>query len=119
MMKLHVFRQRKDPPRSPHFNGLWEAGVTSFKNHYCRGVGSQLFTYEELETYTTEIEAILNSRLLTPLSEDPNDLRALAPAHLLIRDTFTTLPNKHQYITQYFWKRWSKEYLNQLNVRSK
>lgn len=66
------------------------------------------------------------------ISIDPNDLRALTPAHFLIGDTFTNLPEldltelpvnrlynwEHiQYVKQHFWKRWSKEYLNKLNVR--
>ena len=122
------------PPNSPHFGGLWEAAVKSFKNHYYRTIGDKLFTYEELLTYTTEIEAILNSRPITPISEDPNDLRALTPAHFLIGDTFTNIPEvnvmnvpvnrlstwRHiQYIKQHFWSRWYKEYLNQLITRSK
>ncbi|XP_051171031.1 uncharacterized protein LOC127287922 [Leptopilina boulardi] len=122
------------PPNSPHFGGLWEAGVKSFKGHFYKTVDDKLFTYEELITYSSEIEAVLNSRPITPLSEDPNDLRALTPAHFLIGDTFTNLPELNltdlpvnrlsnwehiQYVKQHFWKRWSKEYLNQLNVRSK
>lgn len=108
--------------------------MKSFKHHYYRVVGSKLFSYEDLETYTTEIEAIPNSPTITPLSEGPNDLRALTPAHFLIEDTFTTLPNRNitdvpvgrlskpeciQYIKQYFLKRCSKEYLRQVDVRSK
>ncbi|XP_043471057.1 uncharacterized protein LOC122504184 [Leptopilina heterotoma] len=122
------------PPRSPHFGGLWEAAVKSFKSHFKKTVGDALFTYEELLTYTTEIEAILNSRPITPLSDDPNDLQALTPAHFLIGDIFTNLPDLNlrdtptnrlsswqhiQYVRQHFWRRWSKEYLNQLTVRSK
>ena len=72
------------PPRSPHFGGLWDAAVKSFKSNYYRVVGEKLFTYEELNTYTCGIEAILNSRPITPISQDPNDLRALTPAHFLI-----------------------------------
>lgn len=82
------------PPRSPHFGGLWEAAVKSFKHHFYRTVGDTLFTFEKLSTYVTEIEAILNSRPITPLSSDLNDLNALSPAHFLIGDFFATLPDQ-------------------------
>lgn len=122
------------PPRSPHFGGLWEAAVKSFKRLFSHTIGDTLFTYEELYTYTTEIEAILNSRPITPISSDPNDLNALCPSHFLIGDSLMSVPEQDitdtkvnrlstwqhiQYVKQHFWKRWSKEYLNNLNVRSK
>ncbi|XP_076383571.1 uncharacterized protein LOC143260874 [Megalopta genalis] len=122
------------PPRSPHFGGLWEAAVKSFKHHLIRTVGDTLLTYEQLNTYVVQIEAILNSRPLTPLSSDPNDLQSLTPAHFLIGESLTSLPEhdfttiatnrlslwQHiQRIKQHFWTRWHKEYLNELSIRSK
>lgn len=122
------------PPRSPHMGGLWEAAVKSFKRHLLRSVNPSLFTYEEFVTLTTKIEAILNSRPLTPLSTDPNDLRALTPGDFLIGRPLTSIPDpsllhlnenrlsnfQHiQYLKQQFWIRWSNEYLQELNVRSK
>ncbi|CAK9834538.1 hypothetical protein ANTRET_LOCUS11054 [Anthophora retusa] len=122
------------PPRSPHFGGLWEAAVKTFKHHMLRTIGDTLFTYEVFNTYIIEIEAILNSRPLTPLSSDPNDLSVLTPAHFLIGESLTNIPERDvsntatnrlsvwehiQKIKQNFWRRWYKEYLNELNVRSK
>lgn len=93
-----------------------------------------MFTYEELYTYVTEIEAILNSRPMTPLPSDPNDLNALCPSHFIVGDLLIGLPESDltntklnrlsswqhiPLIRQHFWKRWSKEYLNELNVRTK
>jgi hypothetical protein len=80
------------PPRSSHFGDLWEAAVKSFIYHYYRVVGEKQFTFEELNTCTIEIEAILNSRPITLISEEPNDLRALSPAHFLIGESLTSLP---------------------------
>ncbi|XP_076660838.1 uncharacterized protein LOC143364295, partial [Halictus rubicundus] len=122
------------PTLSPHFGGLWEAAVKSFKHHLRRVVGDQLFTYEQFATFVTEIEGILNSRPLTPLSSDPNDPAALTPAHFLIGTAITSVPEadftaspsnrlsnwQHiQKVKQDFWARWTKEYIHQLQTRTK
>lgn len=33
------------PPRAPHFSGLWEAAVKSFKYHFTRTVGTAILTF--------------------------------------------------------------------------
>ncbi|XP_043477349.1 uncharacterized protein LOC122508206 [Leptopilina heterotoma] len=122
------------PPRTPHFGGIWEAAVKSVKHHAHRVLRDTLFSYESLNTFLTEIESILNSRPLTPMSSDPNDLDALTPGHFLIGTSFADLPSldysatkvnvltswQHlQKLRQDLWKRWYVEYLSELNVRSK
>ena len=89
---MEKFKWKFIPPRSPHFGDLWEAMVKSFKHHLLRIVGNTLLTFEQLETVVVEIEAILNSRPLSPLSSDPNDLSPLASAHFLIGGPLTTFP---------------------------
>ncbi|GFU85239.1 integrase catalytic domain-containing protein [Trichonephila clavipes] len=54
------------PPKSPHFGGLWEAGIKSVKHHLKRAIGNLHFTFEEFETIMIQVEGILNSRPLTP-----------------------------------------------------
>ncbi|XP_046480969.1 uncharacterized protein [Neodiprion pinetum] len=120
-----------NPPYSPHFGGIWEAIVESFKRHFLRVVGTETLTFEQLTTLATEIEAILNSHLLTPLSSDINDLLPLTPAHFLIGDTMTSSPQQDfsdippnrlsiwqniRRMRQSFWDRWHKEYLSELNA---
>nr|XP_012218938.1 PREDICTED: uncharacterized protein LOC105670157 [Linepithema humile] len=122
------------PPLAPHFGGLWESSVKLFKHHLKRVIGDSLFTFEELNTFTTEVEGILNSRPITAISSDPNDMLVLSPAHFLIGKPITTLPevdmssvpdnrlSNWQHISkvrQDFWKRWNLEYLNELQVRNK
>ncbi|GFU89956.1 integrase catalytic domain-containing protein [Trichonephila clavipes] len=79
------------PPRAPNFGGLWEAGVKSFKFHFKREAGNSRFTYEEFLTIMTQIEGILNSRPLTPLSTYIDDLSVLTPAHFLIGRPITSI----------------------------
>ncbi|XP_017792100.1 PREDICTED: uncharacterized protein LOC108574093 [Habropoda laboriosa] len=122
------------PALSPHFGGLWEAAVKSFKHHVKRVVGEELFTFEQFNTFVIEVEAILNSRPLSPLSSDPNDLTAVTPGHFLIGGSLTSVPEtdfrktpanrlsnwQHiQEVKRDFWSRWYKEYIHHLNVRQK
>ncbi|GFY02624.1 uncharacterized protein TNCV_3505041 [Trichonephila clavipes] len=58
------------PPRAPHMGGLWEAGIKSVKYHLRRALGRSRLTYEEFEIVIIQVEGILNSRRLTPISND-------------------------------------------------
>jgi hypothetical protein len=122
------------PPRSPHMGGLWEANIKCVKNHLKRVIGNANLTFEELYTVLTSIEAILNSRPLCPLSNDPNDLSYLTPGHFLVGEPLNapaefdlTDVNIHRLsrwqhverIRQHFWKRWSNEYLTTLQQRTR
>ncbi|XP_018398080.1 PREDICTED: uncharacterized protein LOC108776070 [Cyphomyrmex costatus] len=80
------------PLRAPHFGGLWESTVKSFKNHFYKMTTEAAMTFDEASTLVVQIEAILNSRPLTALSEDPNDVSYLFPGHFLIGDTLTSYP---------------------------
>ncbi|XP_029158464.1 uncharacterized protein LOC114942474 [Nylanderia fulva] len=80
------------PPHAPHFGGLWEAGVKSVKHHLRRIVSSHALTFEEFTTVLCKIEAILNSRPLSPLNDTPDDYEFLTPGHLLIGTAITTNP---------------------------
>ena len=62
---------------APHFGGLWEAVVNSFKKHLKVVVGEAKLTFEELSTWLTQKEAWVNSRPLTPLPE-ASDERPIA-----------------------------------------
>lgn len=122
------------PPAAPHYGGLWESAVRMFKHHFKRVVGDLLFTFEELNTFVIEIEGILNSRPITNISPDPNDLLVLTPAHYMIGRPLITLPERDMSsvpvnrlstwkhiakVRQDFWRRWHLEYLNELQIRAK
>ncbi|GFV09458.1 integrase catalytic domain-containing protein [Trichonephila clavipes] len=79
------------PERSPNFGGLWEAAVKSYKYHLKRVVNGINLTYEELLTVIVQIEGILNSRPLCPLSNNDDDFQVLTPAHFLINRSLNSL----------------------------
>jgi len=123
-----------NPPSAPHFGGFWEAGVKATKFHLRRVIGEAKLTYEEFSCVLTQIEGVLNSRPLCPLSEDPSDLSALTPGHFLVGGPINAIPEpslshlpecrlsrwqKVRQMTERFWERWSKEYLQKMQAVSK
>ena len=81
-----------------------------------------------------EVESILNGRPITKSSDDPSDLEALSPNHLLLLRSGPKLPpgcfskegsyvrrrwNQVQYLANLLWRRWIREYLPQLQERQK
>ncbi|XP_049869025.1 uncharacterized protein LOC126368869 [Pectinophora gossypiella] len=122
------------PAYAPHFGGLFEAGVKSAKFHLHRIMSNAHLTFEELCSLFSQIEAILNSRPLCPLSPSPTDLQPLTPGHFLIGRPLTALPaaqlldcntnrldryQRLEQIRQHFWRRWSSEYVSELQQRTK
>ncbi|GFX76471.1 integrase catalytic domain-containing protein [Trichonephila clavipes] len=122
------------PPKSPHFGGLWEAGVKSVKHHLKRAIGNLHFTFEEFETIMIQVEGILNSRPLTHLSSDADNFDVLTPGHFLIGRPITSIPEpnlidvnenrlsrweKITKVVQRTWKKWKSDFLNTLQARSK
>jgi hypothetical protein len=82
------------PPTAPHFGGLWEAGVKSFKFHLRRVIGSRMLSKAEFAMLLCQIEACLNSRPIAALSDDPGDLSTLTPGHFLIGRPLLSVPEK-------------------------
>lgn len=66
--------------------------VSSVKSHLYRILGNAHLVFEDLYTILVQIEAILNSRSLTPPLTDLHDLTPLTPGHLLVGRSLTALP---------------------------
>ncbi|GFX28912.1 integrase catalytic domain-containing protein [Trichonephila clavipes] len=122
------------PPASPHFGGLWEANIKSMKRILLRVAKSAIMNFEELTTLMAQIEAVLKSRPLSPLSSDPNDLNPLTPGHFLTNCAISYFPEPYtasdslsyhsrwkliQSLRDKFWNRWSTVYLTHLQTRAK
>lgn len=133
-LSLKQIQWRFIPPKSPHWGGLWESAIKSAKYHIYRIVGDTRLTFEEFSTVLAQIEAILNSRPLVKMSNDPSDLSILTPGHFLIGDSLTSFSEpditeiQHNKLSRWqlcakmqqnFWNKWSKDYLNLLQNRPK
>lgn len=104
------------------------------KFHLKRIMGNASLIYEDFQTILIQVEGILNSRPLSPLSSNPNDLTPLTPAHFLIGRPIKSIPDaelrdlqenrlsKFQFMQQriqHFWSKWSSEYINELQCRKR
>ena len=75
-----------NPPYSPHHGGNYELLICSVKEAFYHTIPTTttIYTDEELSTIFKHIEAVLNQRPLTQISEDPRDMQALCPQDFLI-----------------------------------
>ena len=122
------------PPYAPHMGGLWEAAVKSMKSHLKKVAANLSFTYEEFSTLLVRIEAVLNSRPLSPITENPNEVLPLTPGHLLRGAPITAIPEapseppikdlpflkrweRLKALQHIFAKRWKAEYICELQRR--
>ncbi|CAG7818098.1 unnamed protein product [Allacma fusca] len=80
-LDLTTIRWHFNPPRAPHQGGVWESCVKLIKHYLKRILDQDSYNWEELDTILVFTEALVNSRPLTPLTEDPEDLDVLTPAH--------------------------------------
>jgi len=122
------------PPSAPHMGGAWERLVRSVKVALGSTLNERSPKEEVLQTLFVEAEYIVNSRPLTHVSLDPDDLEALTPNHFLLGSSsgnvvpgvFTDsdlhlrkLWRQGQRLADCFWRRWIKEYLPILTRRTK
>lgn len=121
-----------NPPAGSHHGGVWERLIRMVRNVLHSVLSQQVLDDEGLQTLICEVEAILNDRPITKLSEDPMDLEALTPNHLLLLKTKPILSpglfvkedlylrrrwRQVQYMADLFWKRWTQEYLPLIQER--
>jgi len=75
-----------NPPAASHMGWIWEHMIRSVRKVLDALLKNQSPNDEGLSTLMYKVEAILNSRPLTKVPDDPNDpqLQALSPNHLLL-----------------------------------
>ena len=122
-----------NPPSAPHFGRVFEAMIKSARRALRSILRNADVTDEELHTAICGAESILNSRPITYVSANANDLTPLTPNHFLcqlggslspqaLKDQVINPRKRWQRIQQLlsqFWKRWQREFLPTLNSRRK
>lgn len=117
--------------RAPWWGGFYERLVGSTKLALKKAIGSRCLSFDELATVLSEVEAVLNSRPLTHLYDEPGEPEPLCPSFFLTGKRLTTLPSvgcrdenidislhklwtRRQLAIKAFWRIWTKEYLAEL-----
>ncbi|OXA64746.1 Pro-Pol polyprotein [Folsomia candida] len=120
-------------PAAPWWGGWWERLIRSCKDIMKRMLGRKKLNLAELETCMFEVEAVVNSRPLTYMSEEQDDLVPLTPAMFLHDITEADFPEEElldgqalrskyrdlRQLRQELKSRFVKEYLSQLVQRGK
>ncbi|GFW01838.1 putative RNA-directed DNA polymerase from transposon X-element [Trichonephila clavipes] len=75
------------------WGGWWERLVRVLKELLRRTLGNSILTIEELQTVLCDCESVINSRPLTYLSENSDDLVPLSPAMFLVENRNLDVPD--------------------------
>ncbi|KRX71583.1 Uncharacterized protein T06_8612 [Trichinella sp. T6] len=137
-LSAHRIQWKFIAERAPWMGGYLERLIRSIKNSLHKVLPKALVDEEGLSTILCDIEARINARPLTYLSEDPKDPLILTPYHFLTGTNFMDLPevnpedeewvlrattaselrnvwSYHQRLIALWWKRWKAEYIVALN----
>ncbi|XP_069122241.1 uncharacterized protein [Argopecten irradians] len=124
-------------PHSSHMGGVWERMIGMARrilDSMLLQPKNKCLTHDVLSTLMYEVAAIINSRPIAQVSSDPEHPSILTPSALLTlkvgtpHEPFGDLTLKDMYKAQWcavqvlandFWKRFSREYLDQLQIRQK
>ena len=120
------------------FGGVWERQIGTVRrvlNGMLLGIGRAQLTHELLVTLMAEVTGIVNSRPISAVPSDIHEPQLLSPAMLLTMKTRPLAPHpgnfvpqdlyarnwwrRAQYLADQFWVRRKRDYLQNLQNKSK
>ncbi|CAL8070399.1 unnamed protein product [Orchesella dallaii] len=124
----HRIAWRFNPPTAAWWGGWWERLVGVVKKCLRRVLGKSILTFEEMQTILCDVEAVVNQRPLTYVSENPTDLTPLSPYLFVVGHKTSHIPEADlvdglslntrlkflQRLRKDLRSRFRKEYLGQL-----
>ena len=123
-----------NPPRAPHFGGVWERLIRSCKDAFYAILGNNALTDDTFNNLLCEVEHFMNNRPLTAVSSDSGDIEPLTPNHFLLGRAYSNVPLSQPYpspatiskqwkfaqqLADYLWNRLQKEFYPSLIPRQK
>ncbi|CAB4014860.1 Tyrosine kinase receptor Cad96Ca, partial [Paramuricea clavata] len=102
-----------NPPYGSHHGGIWERCIRTIRSIMRALLKEQVINDEGLHTMMCEVEALMNARPITKVSDDPRDLHALTPNHLLLTQSNQPLPpgvfSKTDIYSKRRWRQFAEE----------
>ena len=123
-----------NPPLASHFGGAWERMIRTIRKILTTISPGPVYSEDVIRTVLIDIEAMINSRPLTPVIFHDVEERPLTPNDLLMPDANSVIPlplsdNRDAYIKNKYKQtkflinrareRWLKKYLPTIAERSK
>lgn len=134
LFEVKRIKFKRLPARASHMAGIWERAVGMTKYHMHRVMKDTNLTARRFDHVLEQIECGLNSRPLWAVTSNSDDIEVLTPSHFYKFQPINTLPrpdlthikmnrlDQYQYLYRLytdFWKCWSKEYIDHLQLRHK
>ncbi|XP_042207126.1 uncharacterized protein LOC121855975 [Homarus americanus] len=94
------------PPTASHMGGVLEGQIRTVKKVLQGVMGTQVLDDERLNTLFCAVEEIVNGRPITPVSDDPRDIDALTPLHLLRMHAGALSTRGDQSIAKAYRRKW-------------